>query len=122
MSILAQVRTCVKQRIYDRCEYFSCMMFAGLIIFSTWQRNSALHFKKGREMFDMFKSKTPAQHAQQKMALEKALLKGGTRTSREIMRDEQRANGTKLGGYGEDVRRALNQRAPFHPSQRRAAE
>ena len=73
-------------------------------------------------MFDMFKSKPTAQRAHEKMAVEKRLLKGGTRTSREIMRDKQRANGTKLGGYGEDVRRALNQRVPFHPSQRRAAE
>lgn len=73
-------------------------------------------------MFDMSKSKTPVQRAHEKMEIEKRKLKGGTRTAREVLRDEQRANGTKLGGYGENVRRALNQRAPFHPSQRRAAE
>jgi hypothetical protein len=73
-------------------------------------------------MFDMFKSKTPVQRAHEKMALEKLLLKGGTRTSREIRRESQDFSRDVFQPYGEVVRHALNQRTPYHPSQRRAAE
>lgn len=48
--------------------------------------------------------------------------KGGSISSREKQRDAAKSAGTRLGGYGENLRSAMNRNIPVEPSRRRANE
>lgn len=76
--------------------------------------------RKENQSFASYKNDRATAQAVEKHA--KKMARGGTIGSREALRDNMKQNGKRLGGYGENVRNALNFRVPVDASQRRANE
>lgn len=76
--------------------------------------------RKENQSFASYKNERAAAQAAEKLA--KKMARGGTISSREALRDVQKQNGKRLGGYGENVRSALNLRVSVDATQRRANE
>lgn len=76
--------------------------------------------RKENQSFASYKNDRAAAQAAEKHS--KKMARGGVESSRSKQRSAAKAAGNRLGGYGEILRHALNDRVPAVPSSRRANE